>query len=339
MKDETVLRAEFEKKRSMLMALGEWVRESIYGELIKKMGQKSSVGKFLQISPTIRVKETDSFIEKALIRKSDKYKDPLSEITDQVGVRFVVLLLDDVDFIGKIVKNMVNCDYEKCRDFEQEKLDNPDHFAYQSDHYIVKIKERFNFNDVAIDSNTTCEIQIRTMLQHAYAEMSHVSDYKPSILLPENEQKHIKRLLAKGSALIEITDDAFKDIKTMLTQYYDNIDKLLNDSAKIYKSITGEDAAFNTQLSNRIVNAYLDLLQKNKANSDKLQDWVYKNSFFGEMLKEKRNKSVFYKDSIVIILAWLISNNRIAVPKMWPEDMNYLEDFYNDIGISTDGLF
>ena len=169
--------------------------------------------------------------------------------------------------------------------------------------------------------------------------MAHVSDYKPHFLLPENEQKYIKRLLAKGSALIEITDDAFKDIQTMLTQYYDNIDKLLNDSAKIYKSITGEDAVVNTQLSKRIVNAYLDLLQKDTANSDKLNDWVSKNYFLGEMLKKKRNESVFYKDSIVVLLGWLVSNNRIAVPKRWPEDINYLEDFYNAIGISTAGLF
>jgi ppGpp synthetase/RelA/SpoT-type nucleotidyltranferase len=338
MKDEILLRTDFETKRPMLKALGEWVKENICNAISEQKGSHV-VDKFLQIPPSIRVKNIDSFIEKALIRKADKYNDPLNEITDQVGVRFVVLLLDDVNFIGNIIKDMVKCSYEKCRDFEQEKLADPDHFAYQSDHYVIKTKEKFNFNGVTIDIGVPCEIQIRTILQHAYAEMAHVSDYKPHFLLPENEQKYIKRLLAKGSALIEITDDAFKDIQTMLTQYYDNIDKLLNDSAKIYKSITGEDAVVNTQLSKRIVNAYLDLLQKDTANSDKLNDWVSKNYFLGEMLKKKRNESVFYKDSIVVLLGWLVSNNRIAVPKRWPEDINYLEDFYNAIGISTAGLF
>lgn len=123
----------------------------------------------------------------------------------------------------------------------------------------------------------------------------------------------------------------------MSTQY--NIDKIIDDSAKIYKSITGEDAVSNTKLSNKIINAYIDLLKKDNINSDKLQDWVSKNPFFGEMLKRKRTESALYRDSVIIILAWLVSNNRIAVPKMWPEDMKYLEDFYISIGISTEGLF
>ena len=92
-------------------------------------------------------------------------------------------------------------------------------------------------------------------------------------------------------------------------------------------------------LSNKIINAYIDLLKKDNINSDKLQDWVSKNPFFGEMLKRKRTESALYRDSVIIILAWLVSNNRIAVPKMWPEDMKYLEDFYISIGISTEGLF
>jgi hypothetical protein len=82
--------------------------------------------------------------------------------------------------------------------------------------------------------------------------------------------------------------------------------QLLKDCDKIYKSITGEDADINTQLSKKIVNAYIDLLKKDDVNSDKLNSWVSKNYFFGEMLKKKRNESGFYKDSIVVLLGWLV---------------------------------
>jgi hypothetical protein len=118
-----------------------------------------------------------------------------------------------------------------------------------------------------------------------------------------------------------------------------DIDKLLTDASKIYKSITDQDPIFNTKLSNKIINTYLDLLQKNEISLDKLQDWISKNSFFGDMIKQKRNQSILYQDSIVIILGWLISNNTILVPKMWPEDMNCLEDLYISMGISTYGIF
>ena len=118
-----------------------------------------------------------------------------------------------------------------------------------------------------------------------------------------------------------------------------DIDKLLTDASKIYKSITDQDPIFNTKLSNKIINTYLDLLQKNEISLDKLQDWISKNSFFGDMIKQKRNQSILYQDSIIIILGWLISNNTILVPKMWPEDMNCLEDLYISMGISTYGIF
>ncbi len=118
-----------------------------------------------------------------------------------------------------------------------------------------------------------------------------------------------------------------------------DIDKLLINTTKIYKSITGEDPIFNTKLSNKIINTYLDLLQKNEISLDKLQDWISKNPFFGDMIKQKRNQSILYQDSIVIILGWLVLNHTIIVPKMWPEDMNCLEDFYINMGISTYGIF
>jgi ppGpp synthetase/RelA/SpoT-type nucleotidyltranferase len=333
---EIELRKKFEKKRLKLKIFGKWVKENICKELIKEFKTENAVKKFLQISPSVRIKETDSFIEKALY-KNKKYKNPLLEITDQVGIRFVVLLVDDISRIENIIKNMVELNCEKCKDFEQEKIDNPDHFTYQSVHYIVRPKEKIKINGNIFDDKFSSEIQIRTILQHAYAEMSHASDYKPSINLPENDKKRIKRLLAKGSALVEITDDTFKDIQKMLTESYRHIDKLLKESTKIYKNITGEEANTNTKLGYIISNAYIDLLKDFKISD--LQNWVDKHSSIGKAIKEKRTESILYQDSVSILLCLLISKNRITVPKLWPEDLTYLEDFYKTIGYSTQGLF
>lgn len=333
---EIELRKTFDKKRLKLKIFGKWVKENICKELIKEFKTENAVKKFLQISPLVRVKETNSFIEKALY-KNKKYENPLLEITDQVGIRFVVLLVDDINRIENIIKNMVELNCEKSKDFEQEKMDNPDHFTYQSIHYILRLKEKIKINGNIFDDKFSLEIQIRTILQHAYAEMSHVSDYKPSVNLPENDKKRIKRLLAKGSALVEITDDTFKDIQKMLTESYRHIDKLLEGSAIIYKNITGEEANTHTKLGHIISNAYIDLL-KDFEISD-LQNWVYKNPSIGNTIKAKRTKSILYQDSVSILLCLLISRHRIKVPKLWPEDLTYLEDFYKTIGYSTQGLF
>ena len=62
--------------------------------------------------------------------------------------------------------------------------------------------------DNSVKPYLTCEIQIRTLLQHAFAEVSHDSTYKG----PYKNDKGILRHLAKSMALMEATDDYFCNI-------------------------------------------------------------------------------------------------------------------------------
>ncbi|MHB1494978.1 MAG: GTP pyrophosphokinase [Acidithiobacillus sp.] len=332
--NEADLRVSFENRKSALAALGGWVTEVVVTELKKQLGSKVAVEKFLQIPPKPRVKETDSFLEKALVRKPKA--DPLLEITDQVGVRFVVLLLEDIDFIGSIIQSD-RWLWQKDRDHEEERLAKPDYFAYQSDHYVIRTKASFEFNGVIIPAQTPCEIQVRTILQHAYAEMAHNSDYKPTIRLPEEDQKHVKRSLAKGSALIETTDDVFKEIKNRLREYNESVDALLIRSSEIYKDITGEATSPSTALGGLVADTYRGLLKK--LTPEQLKTWVDERPWLGNKLVQKRAESVFYRDSVVILLGLLVTENEMTVPKQWPVDSSYLEDFYTMLGISTNGLF
>ncbi|MEY3479822.1 MAG: hypothetical protein RIQ71_597 [Verrucomicrobiota bacterium] len=332
--NEAELQSAFEARRPALDALGRWVTHTIIEALEGQLGSKSAVTKFLQILPKPRVKETDSFLEKALVRK--RKSDPLSEITDQVGVRFVVLLLEDIDRIGKIVEAGPWL-AQKDRDFQQERLEKADYFAYQSDHFVVRTRSEFNFEGTGIPAGVPCEIQIRTILQHAYAEMAHSSAYKPPVKLPEEDQKHINRSLAKGSALIETTDDVFGDIKKRLRDYNESVTALLVRSSEIYRALTGEAANPNTALGELIAEEYRGLLKD--VTPDKLNSWADERPWLKETLLKKRSSSVFYRDSVVILLGLLVTENETAVPKRWPVDSNYLEDFYNTLGISTNGLF
>lgn len=115
----------------------------------------------------------------------------------------------------------------------------------------------------------------------------------------------------------------------------DTVD-LLAVSAEIYKDITGKEPATDTEFSRGITNDYSDLLEN--ANPAKLIRFADQNPFLGEMINKNRHNSL-YRDAVVIILAWLVDNYRISLPKKWGYDMNYLEDFYTNVGISTMGLF
>jgi len=332
--NEADLKVAFESRKPFLQKFGDMVTSTICAELESQLGLKSSVDKFLQIPPKPRVKGTDSFLEKALVRKPKE--EPIKEITDQVGVRFVVLLLEDITRVGNIIQSG-DWGWQKDRDHEQERLEKPDYFAYQSDHFVVWMKEPVEYEGVTIPSGMSCEVQIRTILQHAYAEMAHSCDYKPSIQLPEADKKKVKRSLAKGSALIETTDDVFKEIKNHLNEYDQSAKALLVRSSEIYSKWTGEVPGAETPLGLLVADTYRELLKS--LSPEKLQEWADARPWLAKVLTQKRLESVFYRDSFVVLLGLLVTENEVAVPKLWPVDQSYLEDFYSMLGISTDGLF
>lgn len=182
-----------------------------------------------------------------------------------------------------------------------------------------------------------CEVQIRTILQHAYAEMAHNSSYKPPVKLPEEDQKHINRSLAKGSALIETTDDVFGEIKKRLHEYNESVAALLARSSELYQEITGEPANPNTPLGELIAEEYR--VQLKGVTPDQLKIWTDARPWLKDTLAKKRAESVFYRDSIVILLGLLVTENETTIPRRWPVDSEYLEDFYRTLGVSTNGLF
>ena len=330
---ETELSIAFEARKPTLTALGDWVVSIITGELEKQLGSMDAAQCFFQIPPKSRVKSTDSFLEKALIRKPKR--DPLTEITDQVGVRFVVLLLEHIARIGEIITSD-RWDFSKDRDHDAERLENPDYFAYQSDHYVIKTKTDIVFNGVKIPAHTPCEIQIRTILQHAYAEMAHKCDYKPSIKIPDHAQRRVKRSLAKGSALIETTDDVFREIQTHIHEYSKDINALLDSSSTLYKELTGEITNPATALGSLISDTYRE--QFKNLTPQLLRDWASSRPTLGITIKERRIKSVFYRDSVIIMVAWLIDEFQTTMPSLWPVDAIFLVDLYTALGVSTDGI-
>nr|WP_249804714.1 MULTISPECIES: hypothetical protein [unclassified Bradyrhizobium] len=57
----------------------------------------------------------------------------------------------------------------------------PYEFRYQSVHYIVRSRGDQKLDGQNITAGTPCEVQIRTLLQHAHSELTHDTIYKPSV--------------------------------------------------------------------------------------------------------------------------------------------------------------
>ena len=88
---------------------------------------------------------------------------------------------------------------------DKRKLHEIDSFGYLSLHYICSLaKYPYWF-----------EIQIRTVLQHAWANMSHDTGYKSGVEIPKTYMRSMSRL----AGMLELIDDEFSRIRTEITDY------------------------------------------------------------------------------------------------------------------------
>ena len=155
-----------------------------------------------------RTKSVERFSEK--IRREDKsYDDSLSQVTDLCGLRIITYYLEDVDKVGDIIRKEFVVDDENSLD-KSEAMD-PDRFGYLSLHYVVSLsKGRARLTEWKPVSALKAEIQVRTVLQHAWAAIDHKLRYRSAREVPTN----LKRQLFRLSALLELADTEFANLRT-----------------------------------------------------------------------------------------------------------------------------
>ncbi len=152
-----------------------------------------------------RAKDVQSYVEKA---RRKGYRKPLAETTDLVGLRVVTYYNDDVEKLVELVKREFMVLPEHSADKLQ--LLDPDEFGYRSWHLVFRLSspraelsEWRRFKDIAV------EIQLRSVLQHAWAAISHKLDYKLASQAPATLRRELFRL----SALLELADEQFAAIR------------------------------------------------------------------------------------------------------------------------------
>ena len=148
-----------------------------------------------------RVKNKESLSKKISIK--DKYSS-IEEITDIIGCRVITYFDDDVEKVVETLKKEFNIDKKnsvnKKENIEAEK------FGYISYHIICKLKQpRNDLNEYKRYKDIKFEIQIRSILQHAWAEIEHDLGYKNKTDIP----KIIRRKFSRIAGLLETADEAF----------------------------------------------------------------------------------------------------------------------------------
>ncbi len=177
-----------------------------------------------------RVKTESSFLNKC---ENEKYDDPISQITDVCGLRIISYTNHDVETICRIIENEFEVDTENSVNKGEQMRD--DQVGYLSVHYVVSLKqERAQLPEYSSYKDIKFEIQVRTLLQHAWAEIEHDRNYKFSGELPSE----IKRRFYLVAGTLEMLDREFEQLSK-------DIDKYAND-VRIGTQQGNLDVAINT---------------------------------------------------------------------------------------------
>jgi putative GTP pyrophosphokinase len=154
-----------------------------------------------------RAKDIDSFKNKIELKKG-KYSNPLDEIMDLCGVRIIVYYQTDIDKIDSLIRDNFEVNLEHSVD--KSTILKSNEFGYLSNHYIIRINSiRSNLPEWNKFKDLNAEIQLRTVLQHSWAAISHELEYKSKFDIPDL----LKRKLFRLAGLFELADEQFVQVK------------------------------------------------------------------------------------------------------------------------------
>jgi putative GTP pyrophosphokinase len=158
-----------------------------------------------------RAKTVESVAAKAarVVDHSDgrlelRYPDPLRQITDLAGVRIITYFKDDLPLVRDLVEREFTL-------LEPWSLVRKEHgVGYESWHCLVVFAEsRSSLVEYAAFRDLVCEVQLRTLLQHAWAEIEHGARYKGGQrLAPE-----VDHLFISAKLMLDQADQHFDGIR------------------------------------------------------------------------------------------------------------------------------
>ena len=162
-----------------------------------------------------RIKAKDSCIGK--LKKKSNYT-AFEDMTDLAGLRIITLVESDLEKVSKIISENFNVHEEDSGD--KADLLGADKFGYRSIHFVCDIgKQREQLPEFTLYKDLCFEIQIRTALSHAWAEIEHDRGYKLGGELP----KHLKRRFNLLSGLLESADLEFNRLTAEIEEYKEKL--------------------------------------------------------------------------------------------------------------------
>ena len=181
----------------------------LYKDVLKRVLEEACKTSFPEAVIQTRAKSISSFSGKA-VRRFERFTDPVNQMDDLCGGRVIVQTTEQVRAVRRFIETNF-CVVEK---EDKGLLLGEQEFGYRDMHYIVRLRpERDKALKItrkerkAID-NRMAEIQVRTWVQHAWADTLHDRIYKNKMNI-SFDAKRTGNLLA---ALMEESDRNFSKL-------------------------------------------------------------------------------------------------------------------------------
>jgi len=273
--------------------------EALLGELEPRI---RSVIEGAGIRPVMksRVKSFDSAFSKRLKLVEGAMRDGNASvrINDVVGVRVICPFMEDVKRVEAVLSSAFEIDEIERKGSEHSFKE----FGYESIHVLISIPQDMRVRYPGIDVDV-CEVQVRTILQEAWAEVEHELVYKARF---DPKDDPMRRKLAAVNAILALSDLLFQDIREYQRSFMDEI-SLRRGSfyGKVGKAIDaelfGDDADLAPPSSNAQVRAGLDSDVKESSIDDLLlrglkahnkDDFPLACTYYSEILSRATDEAV-----------------------------------------------
>jgi len=171
-----------------------------------------------------RVKTWISIKDK-LLNQDLKLKS-IEQLQDLIGLRAVFLYKRDLKLINNVIKKtfVIKKQYDTFDRLAENQ------FGYSSIHFVIQLpRDWLKVPSLSEFGKFSVEIQIRTLAQHIWSEVSHELQYKTKEDVPQN----LIRPIYRASALLETVDLEFERLLNDREEYIKLIDKKIDQDLNV----------------------------------------------------------------------------------------------------------
>lgn len=187
-----------------------------------------------------RIKSFSSYYKKILRQKPEEAlnSEKLITLTDIIGIRMICTFLEDIAVAQSQISEIFDVKEVEIKGASQSFKE----FGYESIHVLVAIPKeclpRSLPENMIIPDDLVCEIQIRTILQDAWAEVEHELIYKTEF---SPFDMPLRRKLASINASLSLADVIFQEIR----DYQKKLQSELNERRQSFYHLA--DGLTNTE--------------------------------------------------------------------------------------------